>query len=225
MKTSKLVFFFITMFFLKTSYGSDYVFLLRDFALPNQQSDLQILGSCTATNSYVPPQNCLYGYTPFGNVLLQNDKELVIDFSNELSGPQDVPAFDKYITFKEAGNNPAVWDDFLRVEFDPDRKLIISLISNPSVGLPNGSVNVGNLINNPNDALDVSNFFSFPSGYVGGLGPSPGPLGSGPYIHFISSPTPVALLVEPTFIDEPTSFALIFVAMLPFLLFYRRHRK
>jgi hypothetical protein len=222
MKIAKTAFLCISMmFFHNTSFASDFVFLLRDFALPNQQSDYQTLGYCNSTNSYVPPQDCSYGYIPSGTTLLQNDKELVIDFSSELSGPQDVQAFDRYITFKEAGNNPAFWDDYLRVEFDPDRKLIVSLISNPSMGLPSGSMNVGNFINNPNDIIDVSGLFGFRSGYAGQLGPG-GVYGdpSDPYLRFIASPLPVALLVQPTAVDEPASLALIFVALLPFV-FYR----
>lgn len=173
MKTYKAGLFGIMMIFSSASYSSGLAIVLRDFAGSSQPTDYNVLGFCNSVGGFIDLHLCPYPDGLFINngALPPTDVSASFDLSKNftlLNAPAST-AFDQYVTFTEQEhplydtNGDLLWDDYLRVEFDPslnlpNPKVIVSLVSNydGKQTLPVNSKRVGSFKNYVNEVFLVS---------------------------------------------------------------------
>ena len=190
----------------------------QDFALPGAASSYRVLGGCNATGTFVfPADSCGYLSGPLASVSSQTDKTLVVAITPDSAGSAATP-YDRYVTFRESGANPAPVDDILRVQWDPaGNALLVSFISGSLVSnyLTNDLANaelVGSYVSGINEEFyfgDRLQFAALHSTFGGN--PFSFELDEGPRFAGLGA-YPVVLGVVPTAVPLPGTLALSLAA-------------
>lgn len=98
--------------------ASSFAIGITDYALPGRASTVERLGESAMCGDYRPLDGCMP--TPFFTPdapTVSNDKQVKLRMGG-LWTSADATNYDYYMTFKEAGANPAVADDALRIQFN-----------------------------------------------------------------------------------------------------------
>lgn len=191
----------------------------QDFALPGTPSTFRVLGGCNSTGTFVfPADTCGYLSGPNATVVgSATDKTLSMSITPDSAGATAI-SYDRYVTFREVGNNPAAVDDILRVQWDPaSNALLVSLISGSLVTdyithELMGADFVGSYVSSINEEFYFGDRLQFaaPNSTFGG-NPFSFELDEGPRFGGLGA-YPVVLGVVPTAIPVPGTLALSLAA-------------
>lgn len=219
MRTVRLLAWLATALLACSASASQLNLQFQDFALPGTPSTFRILGGCNATGTFVfPADSCGYLSGPVVSVAgPATDKTLSMSITPDSAGAS-ATAYDRYVTFREVGNNPAAVDDILRVQWDPaSNALLVSLISGSLVTdyLTHellGADFVGSYVSSINEEFYFGDMLQFaaPNSTFGG-NPFSFELDDGPRFGGLGA-YPAVLGVVPTAVPVPGTLALSLAA-------------